>query len=106
MTHRGQRQTFTSALSTLLKLSRKAGQVRGLLGCKGQDHLHPVPAHAREIAELDWSHCPLDLLSSPFATAVGQLDRMSAVGPLSGWPDRYAAWAVAGLMALREARGG
>jgi hypothetical protein len=105
VTHRGQHQTFTSALPTLLKLARAPGKARMLLGCQGRAALHLVPAQAREIADLDWSVCPLDLLGSPHYQAVVQMDRMAKVAPLAGWPDRYAAWAVAGLMALRESRG-
>lgn len=105
MTHRGQHQTFTSALPTLLKLATKAGTYRNLLGCHGQPAFHAVPDAAREVDVLDWSVCPLDLLASPFMVAVHQLDRMAKVAPLAGWPDRYAPWAVAGLMTLRQHRG-
>lgn len=105
MFHRGQKQTFVSALPVLLRLAKAPGKVRGILGCHGQGHLHPVPESAREIADLDWNVCPLDLLAAPQFGAVFSLDRLARVAPLTGWPDRYSAWAVAGLMAVREARG-
>jgi len=101
----GQVQTFTSALPTLLRIAKAPGKVRGLLGCQGQSHLHPVPSQAREIADLDWNVCPLDLLGSPHFQAVLRLDRLAKVAPLSGWPEKFSPWAVAGLLALREHRG-
>lgn len=105
MTHRGTPQTFISALSTLLKLARsdKRAMLRGVCGCHGAPELHALPAQAREMAVLDWSHCPFDLLASPFWSAVVQLDALAEVSPLQGWPDRYAAWAVAGILELRKA---
>lgn len=105
MTHCGQPQTFASSLPTLLRLSRAPGKVAGILGCQCGDRLHAVPDHAREIRDLDWSHCPLDLIGSPYFKAVETLARLAKTAPLQGWPDRYAAWAVYGTMALREHRG-
>lgn len=106
MTHKGSKQTFVTALPTLLRLAKAPGKVRGILGCQGQGHLHPVPMSARDVSDLDWSVCPLDLLGDPHFGAVFALDRLAKVAPLQGWPDRYAAWAVAGLMAVRDAREG
>lgn len=105
MTYKGHVQTFASALPALLKLAKKAGSYRNILGCHGQEAFHAVPDSAREVDELDWSVCPLDLLANPFMQGVQQLDRLAKVAPLSGWPDRFAPWAVAGLMALRQHRG-
>jgi len=56
----------------------------------------------RDIPDLDWSHCPFDLVDSPFMVAVRGLDRLAKIAPLTGWPDRFAPWAVVGLMYLRE----
>lgn len=105
MAHRGQIQTFTAALPTLLRLAKDGGKLRGVLGCHGQPHLHPPPPSAREVPDLDWNVCPLDLLACPQFAAVLQLDRMARVAPLANWPNAYAPWAVAGLVTLREARG-
>jgi hypothetical protein len=102
----GQHQTFLSALPTLLRLRREPGKVVGLLGCATSPRLHPVPEQAREVHALDWSVCPLDLLACDHLQGVERLDQLAKVAPLAGWPDRYAAWAVSGLMTLREARGG
>jgi len=102
--HKGQIQTFTSALPTLLKLARNPQKFAGVLGCKLLPPMHAVPPQAREIPDLDWSHCPLDLLGAPHFAAIIQLDRLATVAPLSGWPDRYTAWVVGGLIALRAAR--
>ena len=76
-----------------------------MLGCGALPHLHAPPESSRSIASLDWSHCPLDLLDCPQMSTVLQLDRLSRVSPLAGWPERYAAWVVAGIMAVREYRG-
>lgn len=103
--HHGQHQTFVSAFPTLLRLARDPGKSRGVLGCHGAPHLHEVPEQARELADLDWSVCPFDLLECPFYAGVAMLDRLAKVAPLAGWPDRYAAWAVSGLMMLRRSRG-
>lgn len=103
--HRGEPQTFVSALPALIRLAKDPGKHRVMLGCHGQGHLHEVPAQAREVASLDWSHCPIDLLDSPHFRAVRQLDRLARVSPLTGWPSDYAAWAVAGVLAIRDARG-
>ncbi len=105
VTHRGCKQTFVSALPTLLRLAKAPGKVRHILGCQGQGHLHPVPDGAREVADLDWNVCPLDLLAAPQFGAVFALDRLAKIAPLDNWPRGYSAWAVAGLMAVREARG-
>lgn len=66
--------------------------------------MHAVPDQAREIPDLDWSVCPLDLLGAPHFAVIIQMDRLAKVSPLSGWPDRYAAWSVGGLIALRANR--
>lgn len=108
VTHQGVKQTFVSALPTLLQLAKKADKHRVMLGCRmpGAGHLHAVPAQAQEIKALAWNVCPLDLLGCPQLAAVFELDRLAKVAPLSGWPDRYAPWAVIGLMAVRDAREG
>ena len=103
MTHRGEPQTFLSALPKLIKLSQSPGKARVMLGCNGQPHLHPPSEAARDVASLDWSHCPLDLLAAPHFVACRQLDRLATISPLSGWPGDYAAWTVAGVLALRGA---
>jgi hypothetical protein len=107
VTHHGERQTVTSALPTLIRLSKNPGKVRGILGCgRHGGALHAVPDPAREVADLDWSVCPLELLAHlPHLNAIRQLDKMAGVAPLAGWPDRYAAWAVVGLLAQRELAG-
>lgn len=106
MTHGGNPQTFTSALPTLIKLatSDKQSMLRQVCGCRGAPLLHPPAPAARDIALLDWSHCPFDLLHSPFWSAVRRLDELASVAPLAGWPDRYAAWAVTGTIELRRLR--
>ena len=103
MTHRGIPQTFASALPTLLKLSRNIRRNRMVLCCRGQSRFHEVNERAREIPDLDWSVCPLDLLQSPFAATVQALDAMAtARTPLTGWPDRFKPWVVIGMMALQQ----
>jgi hypothetical protein len=32
------------------------------------------------------------------------LSKLADVSPVDGWPTNYAAWAVAGVLAIREAR--
>ena len=92
--------TVATALPTLLKLQRKRATIAMVLGCRGKPRFHK-PA-VEDVPDLDWSHCPLDLLNDPHIAAVLSLSRMADVSPLSGWPSRYAAWAVAGLMAVRS----
>lgn len=99
----GQPQNVVTALPTLIRLARKAKQIRSYLGCTGA-FLHQVPEDAREIDELNWSVCPLCLLASPFCQAILELDRLARIAPLAGWPDRYAYWAVRGLTILRDAQ--
>ena len=98
--HVGQPQTFRSALPTLLRVARRGTMLRAVLGCRGQPALHPVPAS--DVPDLDWSHCPLDLADGPHMRAVVAFDRLARVAPLAGWPRDYAAWAAAGVLALRE----
>ena len=94
--------TVATALPTLLRLSRKQATLRVVLGCHGQPRFHrPAPS---DVPDLDWSHCPLDLLDSPYIAAVNALWQTSEVAPLSGWPVRYAAWAVSGLLAIQGSR--
>lgn len=93
--------TVATALPVLLKLQRKRNTLRQALGCAGKARLH-APAKT-EIPDLDWSHCPLDLINDPRIVAVFHLSRMANVAPLSDWPAGYAAWVVAGIMALRGA---
>jgi hypothetical protein len=98
--------TFAAALPALLRLHGKSTNAyRALLGCAHSPRLHPVPDMAREVTALDWNVCPFDLLESPFLRAVETLDRLAKVAPLTGWPDRYVHWAVAGILTLRAARG-
>lgn len=95
--------TFAAAYPLLLKLAAKPQMASLLLGCEGKPHA--VPAQAREVAELDWSACPLCLLRSPFVAMVEALEAAASVSPVAGWPDRFAAWAVCGVVHLRNARG-
>jgi len=99
---------FTTSLPTLLRVTRgtpdELGMKRRLLGCKRGEHLHAPSSAVKAIPDLQWSHCPVDLLDSPHMRAVDMLSKLAAVSPLAGWPDRYAAWAVHGVMVLREAR--
>lgn len=96
--------SFSDALPILLRVRAKAKTLRGILGCRNGEHLHPVPA--QELPMLQWSCCPLDLVDSdPRIRALRALEAMGQVSPLSGWPHRYAAWAVQGLMTLRQREG-
>jgi len=94
--------TFSSALPILLRIARKGTVLKHVLGCAGQPALHDLPKTVRETPDLDWSHCPLDLLDTPYLVAVQHLSRLAEVSPLSGWPTAYAAWAVSGVLTLRE----
>jgi hypothetical protein len=96
--HQGHPMTVATALPILIKLARKRHTLRAVLGCRDQPRYHK-PA-VQDVPDLDWSHCPLDLMDDPHITAVHHLARCAAVAPLSGWPAGYAAWAVAGLMAI------
>ena len=50
-----------------------------------------------------WPACPVSLLrGSPWQFIV-MLYNAKNVNPLSGWPDRFAAWVVDGLIALHQA---
>lgn len=103
MLHQGQPQTFGSALPTLLRLRKRGAMLRQVFGCRGQPALHAVPAS--DVPDLDWSHCPLDLVDGPHMRAVVQLDRLAQVSPLAGWPRTFTAWATGGVLELRAARG-
>jgi len=96
-----------TALPTLLRVTsgddEKRAMLRRLLGCRNGERLHAPGPGVAEIPDLQWSHCPFDLLNDPHVRAVRSLARLASVSPLAGWPDRYAAWAVHGLIALREA---
>lgn len=94
--------TVATALPILLKLARKQRTLRAVLCCRGQPRFHQPPD--TDVPDLQWSHCPLDLLEDPHVQACLHLSRMADVAPLSGWPARYAAWAVAGLMAIKGAQ--
>ena len=104
MTHGGQVVTFSAALPALIRIARQRKTMRLVLACAGADHLHPVPDSCRDVPDLDWSHCPLDLLDSPMFGASNLLSKLADVSPVDGWPTKYAAWAVAGVLAIREAR--
>lgn len=96
--------TIVTALPSLLKLAVKPALHRAVLGCAHKAPFHPCTGMT-EHPSLDWSVCPLDLLGHPRLQAVFNLDALARVSPLAGWPDRYVAWAVAGLMTLRQHRG-
>ena len=72
------------------------------LGCPGAVRFHAPLDGVRDVPDLDWSHCPIDLLGSPHFEAVHMLDQLARISPLSGWPDRYQPWAICGLIALRR----
>ncbi len=93
-----------SALPILLKLATKADIHRPLLGCNRLPRFHPVDGMG-ETPSLDWSVCPLDVLTMPEFGHIFKLDKLATIAPLSGWPDRYAPWAVEGLLTLRQMRG-
>ena len=96
--------TVSSALPTLLRVTRgDQAMMRFALGCRGAPTLH-APSKT-DIPDLQWSHCPYDLLGSPHIAAIRTLSRLATVSPLSGWPDKYAAWAVSGVMTLRQMEG-
>ncbi len=101
MLHRGQPVTVAEALPLLLRVERKRTMLAPVLGCARKPRLHPVEGMSEQ-PSLDWSHCPLDLLGLPPVAAVRGLSRLADVSPLDGWPTRYSAWAVAGVMALRR----
>ena len=94
--------TATTALPTLQRLARgDRAMMRLALGCQGAKRLHaPTPG---DVPDLQWSHCPLDLLDAPHYAAIRTLSRLAHISPLAGWPDRYASWAVDGVMTLRQA---
>jgi len=100
--HQGVPQTFVSSLPTLIRLSRKANSLRKVLGCRAAPALHQPGGSVADIPDLDWSHCPIDLIDSPQMVAVRNLSRLANISPLAGWPDKFAPWVVAGLMLLRE----
>lgn len=77
--------------------------LRSILGCRGQQHLHALTP--QEVPDLQWNVCPLDLLDAPFLRQVETLDRLAKVAPLDGWPTKFSAWAVAGVLSLRADRG-
>jgi len=93
---------FSAALPILLRIARKGAVLKHVLGCAGQPALHELPKTVKDTPDLDWSHCPLDLLDTPYLVAIQNLDRLAAVAPLAGWPTAYAAWAVSGVLTLRE----
>lgn len=95
--------TFAAALPVLLRLRKRQQMSALLLGCPGDGRPHAVSPEAAQVADLDWSACPLCLLRGPHLAMTEQLDRLAKVSPLSGWPDRYAAWAVTGVLHLRAA---
>ena len=96
--------SFVSALPTLIKIGRKASMLRSALGCRGAPRLHAPAAGVADVPDLDWSHCPIDLLTSPFMQAIHGLDRLAKISPLAGWPGDFAPWVVVGMMLLREER--
>lgn len=107
MTHQGRRVTLITALPTLLRITSdpsKRNMTRRLLGCRGAERYHAPAAGVSEIPDLQWSHCPFDLVESPLVLAALSLYELAQVSPLHGWPDRYAAWAVHGVMSIRRAR--
>ncbi len=97
--------TFAAALPLLLRLRKRLQMSAMLLQCPLDGTRHDVPAQAREVADLDWTVCPLCLLRSGHLDTVQDLDRLASVSPLSGWPDRYAPWAVLGVLHLRASEG-
>lgn len=98
--------TIASALPVMLKLAAP-GKVnpRVILGCASLPRFHEVPVSARGVPMFDWSVCPLDLFGHPLVASVFQIDELARVAPLTGWPDRFVAWAVGGLLAVRKHRG-
>lgn len=105
MTHRGIAQTFVTALPALLRLESRRAMLSAIVGCRGQQKLHTVSDQAREVPELDWSVCPFDLLASPHMRACETIDRLARVSAVAGWPDKFPAWLVHGVMMLRDYRG-
>lgn len=96
--------TVIKALPVLLKIAAKNDLHRRLLGCDHAPRGH-VPELGPEHPLLDWSVCPLDLLTHPLFGALWRLDKVAQVSPLSNWPGGYSPWAVEGLMALKARRG-
>lgn len=86
------------AIPRLLKAT-KGGAAAVVLGCRGEPH--DVPDQARDVPDLDWSICPL-CLANRVLTPLRELALMAEVSPLTGWPDRYAIWAISGILRLRR----
>lgn len=104
MLHRGQRITFQAALPIILRVGKSAKMLRAAFGCRGKGPGHPMPES--DVPDHQWSVCPLcTLMDGPQMRQVITLDRLAKVAPLAGWPDRYAAWLVAGLLTIRAERG-
>lgn len=89
------------AVPLLLKLSRDGASAM-LLGCRGKPHA--IPDQARDVPILDWSTCPL-CLSRQILAPLRDLSALAKISPLEGWPDRYALWAVRGILAIRAVEG-
>jgi len=96
--------TVAKALPVLLKIAAKPDLHRRVLGCDRHPRGHRTDV-GHDYPMLDWSVCPLDLLSHPLFAALWKLDRLAAVAPLSSWPEGYSPWAVEGLLALKARRG-
>ena len=88
-----------TAIPILLKLTRKGSAAAMLLGCRGVPHA--VPDSARDVPDLDWSTCPI-CLARTVLQPLREVVRLSRVAPLSGWPDRYAVWALSGILQISE----
>lgn len=97
--------TVVTALPILLKLLPTAVMHRQVLGCTRHPFGHAVdPKLAKSTPMLDWSVCPLDLVAHPLIQSVFTLDRLAKIAPVSNWPTGLTAWAVEGLLLLRQPR--
>lgn len=91
--------TILDAIPKLLKLQKNPASAALILGCRGVPHA--MPDSAQDVPDLDWSTCPL-CLARRVLTPLRDVAAMAEVSPLSGWPDRFAYWAIAGILQVRR----
>lgn len=73
-------------------------------GPKGHDP-EVCKRYAREFNGTKWPTCPTrSIMSDSSVAALLRLERLMELGPVEGWPRRYAAWVPRLLLELKRTR--
>lgn len=98
----GEAATWVSLLPKLLQIWKRETYFRRVWPCRCKTGPCDRDASEADLPGGSWSTCPFGVIRGPQFQALLLLSECARIGPLSDWPDGYAAWVSWGLVQLRR----